>query len=231
MSGGDNPGVGAAPDHRPKKTPTLGGWRLSARFTSLETYDVRFPTSREDPDDYFDIALREAYPALRDLRDAGVLRAIGAGMNQWQMLERFIESCDFDVVLLAGRYTLLDRSAGHTLLPRCLERNVAVVAGSIFNSGILAQAAPGDDATYDYAPASPAVLVQARALARACQAHGATLPHAALQFPFRNAAVSGVLVGMRDAEEVRSNVAAFARPLPAELWDELDRIVEGAALH
>jgi len=113
----------------------------------LDRIDIAFI---HDPDDYFDAALRAAYPVLRDLRGSGVLQAIGAGMNQWQMLARFIERCDLDVVLLAGRYTLLDRGAGETFLPLCLRREVAVVAGGVFNSGILAQAEPRDDATCNY---------------------------------------------------------------------------------
>lgn len=180
-----------------------------------------------DPDDYFEIALNEAYPVLRGLRESGVLRAIGAGMNQWKMLARFIERCDFDVVLLAGRYTLLDRSAGETFLPLCLERGVTVVAGGVFNSGILAHAEPRDDATFDYVQAPAEVLARARAMAHACARCGTSLPATAVQFPLRNAAVRRIVLGMRSAAEVAANVAYFREPLPDELWPELDRI--GAA--
>ena len=183
-----------------------------------------------DPDDWFDVALHEAYPVLRDLRDTGVLRAIGAGMNQWQMLERFIDCCDFDIVLLAGRYTLLDRSAGETFLPLCLQRKVAVVAGGVFNSGILAQAQPRDDATCDYVQASPEVLERARAMARACARYGTTLSAAAVQFPLRHPAVTSLLLGTRNAAEVVANASALTERLPDALWDELDRSAHPASI-
>jgi D-threo-aldose 1-dehydrogenase len=187
----------------------------------LDRIDIAY---LHDPDDFFDAALGEAYPVLRGLREEGVLRAIGAGMNQWQMLAQFVERCDLDAVLLAGRYTLLDRSAEATFLPLCAARDVAVIAGGVFNSGILARTEPAYDATYNYVPASPALLARARAMARACSLHGTTLPAAALQFPLRNAAIAGVLAGMRDAAEVNANAGAFGTSLPAALWAEIDRI-------
>jgi D-threo-aldose 1-dehydrogenase len=191
----------------------------------MDRIDIAFI---HDPDDYFDLALRDAYPVLHGLRASGVLQAIGAGMNQWQMLARFVERCDFDIVLLAGRYTLLDRSAGETFFPFCLQRRVAVVAGGVFNSGILAQAEPPDDATCDYVQASPKVLARARSMARACIRYGTTLPAAAVQFPLRNPAVTSVLLGMRSPVEVVANAAAMSEPLPAALWHELDRIADPA---
>jgi D-threo-aldose 1-dehydrogenase len=150
-------------------------------------------------------------------------------MNQWEMLGRFVEACELDVVLLAGRYTLLDRSAAVSFLPRCLERNVAVVVGGVFNSGILARGNSPDDATFNYAQAPPAVVAQVRALARACKAHGRSLSAAALQFPLRHPAVACVLAGMRDAAEVRANAAAFGEAVPAQLWAEVDAIVGASA--
>jgi D-threo-aldose 1-dehydrogenase len=184
-----------------------------------------------DPDDDFATAAGQAYPALHELRAQGVLGAIGAGMNQWEMLARFVETCDLDVVLLAGRYTLLDRSAAASFLPLCRARNVAIVAGGVFNSGILAEREPRADATFNYVPAPPDVLARARAMARACEAHGASLPAAALQFPLRGGAVAGILVGMRSAAEVARNVTALHEPLSADLWDELDRIAGSALVH
>jgi D-threo-aldose 1-dehydrogenase len=181
-----------------------------------------------DPDDFFDLAVREAYPALRELRETGVLRAIGAGMNQWHMLEHFIERCDFDMVLLAGRYTLLDRSAAATFLPRCVERNVVVIAAGVFNSGILAQADPADDATYNYVPAPRALVERARAMAKACTRFGVTLPAAAIQFPLRHPAIASALLGMRSAGEVALNVTYAAQALPEALWTELDLIAASA---
>jgi D-threo-aldose 1-dehydrogenase len=191
----------------------------------LDRIDIAF---LHDPDDYFDVAVREAYPVLRDLRAGGVLGGIGAGMNQCPMLARFIERCDFDIVLLAGRYTLLDRSAGEAFFALCRERSVALVAGGVFNSGILAQSQPRDDATCDYLRASPEVLARARAMARACVRYGTTLPAAAVQFPLRNPAVTSVLLGTRDPAEVVANAAVVNQQLPEALWQELDWIADTA---
>jgi D-threo-aldose 1-dehydrogenase len=170
-----------------------------------------------DPDDYFDEALAGAYPALERLRGEGVVRAIGVGMNQSEMLARFARETDVDCVLLAGRYTLLDRSALGELLPLCLERGVAVVAGGVFNSGALV-----GDAHYDYAPAEPAVLDRVSRLAEICTRWDVPLAAAAVQFPLGHPAVACVLVGCRSSVEVDEDVALFELELPAGLWEELD---------
>ncbi|GGO20493.1 oxidoreductase [Microbispora rosea subsp. aerata] len=170
-----------------------------------------------DPDDHWEQAVGQAYPALAELRDQGVIGAIGAGMNQAEMLTRFVRETDMDMVLVAGRYTLLDRAAERELLPECARRGVAVVVGGVFNSGVLA----GGD-TYDYAAAPPAVLERARELGRVCAAYGVPLPAAALRFPHRHPAVTTVLIGARSAEEVREDLELAATPIPDELWRELD---------
>jgi D-threo-aldose 1-dehydrogenase len=182
-----------------------------------------------DPDDFYETARDQAFPVLADLRAQGVLRAIGAGMNQWQMLARLVRACDLDAVLLAGRYTLLDRSAQAELLPLCVERGVAVIAAGVFNSGILAQREGFDGATYDYVPAPAMVRERVRAMARACANHGVTLPAAAIAFPLRHPAVATALLGMRSAAEVAANVAYRGETIPPELWPELDRANEAAA--
>jgi D-threo-aldose 1-dehydrogenase len=170
-----------------------------------------------DPDDYFDEASAGAYPALERLRGEGVVRAIGVGMNQWEMLARFARETDIDCVLLAGRYTLLDRSGLDDLLPLCLERGVAVVAGGVFNSGALV-----GDAHYNYAPAEPAVLDRVSRLAEICTRWGVPLTAAAVQFPLRHPAVACVLVGCRSTVEVDENATLFGLDLPAGLWEELE---------
>ena len=195
---------------------------------SLEASLIRLGLDRidiaylHDPDDFLDAAVNEAFPALRGLREQGVVRAIGAGMNQWQMLERFVRTCDLDAILLAGRYTLLDRSAAHTLLPLCLERGVAVFAAGVFNSGILAQAEPVADATYNYVAAPAPVLERARAMARTCARFGVRLPAAAIQFPRRHPAIAAVILGMRTAAEVAANLTDQSALIPPELWPELE---------
>nr|WP_260408355.1 aldo/keto reductase [Planomonospora venezuelensis] len=172
-----------------------------------------------DPDEHWERAVSEAYPALAELRDQGVVRAIGAGMNQWEMLARFVRETDPDVVMLAGRHTLLDQSGTRGLLPLCRERGVRVLAAGVFNSGLLATDEPSG--TYDYAPAPGSLLARARAIAAVCGRHGVTLPQAALAFPLRHPAVASVVVGARSAAEVARNAALAARPVPEALWTDL----------
>jgi D-threo-aldose 1-dehydrogenase len=172
-----------------------------------------------DPDDHEDEALAGAFPTLIELRDQGVIGAVGCGMNQWQMLDRFVDRVDLDCVLLAGRYSLLDRSGAEVLLPHCAERGVGVVLGGVFNSGLLAD--PHHNTTYDYASAPDALVARAQAMARACSEHGVSLTAAALQFALRHPAVSAVVVGARSADEISADVAAAAAPIPDDLWDTL----------
>jgi D-threo-aldose 1-dehydrogenase len=172
-----------------------------------------------DPDDHEELVYRDAFPALAELRDEGVVGAIGAGMNQTAMLTRFVRRLSPDVVLCAGRYSLLDRSAADELLPACLEAGTSAVIGGVYNSGLLADPRPG--ATYDYAPADSRLLARALALRELCESYGVPLRAAALQFPLRHPAVAAVLPGCRTPEEVDDNVDMFQRPVPEALWAEL----------
>jgi D-threo-aldose 1-dehydrogenase len=169
-----------------------------------------------DPDDHMDQAVAEAIPALVELRDAGVVRAIGAGMNAVAPLERFVRETDVDCILVAGRYTLLDRSAAASLFPACDERGVDVIAGGVFNSGVLAE---GE--TYDYAPAPPGIVARVRELRTVCDAHDTPLAAAALQFVLRHPSVTTALAGARHSDEVKENVALAALPIPDEIWNAL----------
>lgn len=172
-----------------------------------------------DPDDHAEEAFREGYPALEQLRSEGVVRAIGAGMNQAEMLTRFVRDTDVDVVLCAGRYTLLDQRAAAELLPAAAERGVSVVIGGAFNSGLLADPTPG--ATYDYARAPAGLLDRALRMKGIAERHGIGLRAAALAFCAAHPAVASVLVGARSADEVRDCAAQFATPVPAAFWREL----------
>ncbi|MFD9429564.1 aldo/keto reductase [Streptomyces sp. NPDC060002] len=172
-----------------------------------------------DPDDHAEQAFREGYPALEKLRSEGVVGAIGAGMNQAEMLTRFVRDTDVDVVLCAGRYTLLDQRARAELLPAAVERGVSVVVGGAFNSGLLADPRPG--ATFDYARAPAELLVRARRMRETADRHGITLRAAALAFCAAHPAVASVLVGTRSAAEVRDCAEQFATPVPAAFWQEL----------
>jgi D-threo-aldose 1-dehydrogenase len=172
-----------------------------------------------DPDDHFETALGGAVPALVELRREGRIGAVSAGMNQSAMLTEFARTGSFDCFLLAGRYTLLDQSALGDLLPECRRRGIAIIAGGVFNSGVLAD--PVDGATYDYRPASPAILAKARAIAAVCARHDVPLRAAALQFPLGHPAVATVLVGMRSPAEVADAVAMATVEIPGALWRDL----------
>jgi D-threo-aldose 1-dehydrogenase len=187
--------------------------------TGLDHVDVLYI---HDPDEHWPEAAEEAVPALVELREAGVVGAIGVGMNQSAMLARFIRETDVDVVMLAGRYTLLEQGAADDLLPTALEQGRSVVAAAIFNSGLLGREEVAATATYNYQQASHDVLMGARLLASVCREHGTTLPAAAIRFPLRHPAVASVVVGMRDPEEVRHNLAAHAQHVPDELWADLE---------
>ncbi|KPI27493.1 Pyridoxal 4-dehydrogenase [Actinobacteria bacterium OV320] len=172
-----------------------------------------------DPDDHAEQAFREGYPALEKLRAEGVVGAIGAGMNQAEMLTRFVRDTDVDVVLCAGRYTLLDQRAGVELLPAAVERGVSVVVGGAFNSGLLADPRPG--ATFDYARAPAGLLDRALRMKETADRHGITLRAAALAFCAAHPAVASVLVGTRSAAEVRDCAEQFTTQVPAAFWQEL----------
>jgi len=169
-----------------------------------------------DPDEHYEEAVAGAYRALARLRDEGVVRAVGVGMNQTSLLCRFAREADPDCFLVAGRYTLLDRSAGDDLLPLCAARGIAVIAGGVFNSGVLA----GGD-TYDYESATATVLERAAELRKICARHDVPLAAAAVQFPRGHPAVASVLVGCRTPHEVEEDVRLSELELAPELWREL----------
>lgn len=169
--------------------------------------------------------LDEALPTLIELRDAGTIGAVGAGMNQWEALARLVRESDLDAILLAGRYTLMEQPALAELLPLCVDRDVSVIAAGVFNSGLLATDEPAADATYDYAPPPAEILDRVRRIAAVCARHGVTLPQAALAFPQGHPAVASVLVGARSAQEVTTNALNSAAHVPAALWPDL--VAEG----
>jgi D-threo-aldose 1-dehydrogenase len=174
-----------------------------------------------DAEQHFEEALRHGCLALAELRAEGVVGAIGAGMYHPGKLARLVREADPDVVMLSGRHTLLDHSALDELLPACVEHGVSVVAASVFNSGLLATDWPVAGARYDYGTACPELLERVHRIADICEAHGVTVPQAAMAFPLLHPAVAGIAVGMRSEQEVRHNTAAFAAPVPPELWTDL----------
>ena len=196
-------------------------------FRSLEESLERLHLDRvdivyiHDPDDHYREALDQAYPALEELRAQGAISAIGAGMTQSAMLADFARNTDVDVLMLAGRYTLLEQDALDDLLPVCERRRIGVVAAGVFNSGLLSQPTPAEHAKYDYADAPPRMVERARRIAEVCERHGTSLPAAALAFPLAHPAVVSVCVGARSPEQVERNASLLRAGVPAELWAEL----------
>ena len=142
-------------------------------------------------------------------------------MNQSEMLAQFVRETELDIVMLAGRYTLLEQGALDDLLPECERRGVSVVAAGVFNSGLLARDRPREDATYDYEPAPPEVLARVHRIADVLERHGTSLPVAAAQFALAHPAVATVCLGARSAEQVERNAALFDVPVPDAAWAEL----------
>ncbi|MYW64278.1 aldo/keto reductase [Streptomyces sp. SID8379] len=172
-----------------------------------------------DPDDYPDEIRRTAYPAVRGLRDEGLIRAIGFGMNHSEQLAAYVEEFEVDVVLIAGRFSLLDHEALTTLLPLCERTGTAVVVGGVFNTGLLAD--PSPEAMFNYRPVPSEALERARRCRALCAEFDVPLTAAAVQFPYLHPAVDSVVVGCRSAAEVTANAAAARFPVPDELWRRL----------
>ena len=198
-----------------------GVWRSiedSLTRLGLDRIDIALV---HDPDDHLDQAINEALPALAELRDQGVIGAIGVGMNVVEPLVRIAAETDVDAILVAGRWTLIDRSA-RQLLDSCEARSISVLAAAPFNSELLATAWPQDGARFDYSTASPAVLAAARQMADLCAAQELPMPHAAIRFPFRHPAVTSVVCGMRTALEVETDLEWALTVLPPEMWRVID---------
>ena len=160
------------------------------------------------------------YRAMRDLRDSGAVGAIGLGVNEWRVCEEILGHADLDVVLLAGRYTLLEQTALDSFLPLCAARGVAVIVGGPFNSGVLVEG--GDrPAHYDYAPAPAAILERVRRLETVCADHGAPLAAVALQFPLAHGQVVSVIPGIASRAQALQAVSWLNTPLPDALWSDL----------
>jgi D-threo-aldose 1-dehydrogenase len=172
-----------------------------------------------DPDHHYSEALEGAYKALDKLRGDGVISAVGAGMNQAEMLTRFAREANFDCFLLAGRYTLLDQVALKELLPVCLERGVAIIAGGVYNSGILADPKPGAHYNYETAPAE--LIQRAQRIGAVCARHGVPIKAAAIQFPLGHPAVTCVVVGCRSVAQLDESIAMFELEIPPAMWAEL----------
>jgi D-threo-aldose 1-dehydrogenase len=196
----------------------LRSFEDSLRRLQLDRVDILLV---HDPDDHEQLALEQAFPALAELRQQGVIGAIGAGMNQWQMEDRFAESFDVDCFLLAGRYTVLEQTALE-FLERCQQRGIGIFLGGVYNSGILATGArPG--ATYNYAAAPAEIMERVQRIETVCARYQVPLHRAAAQFALAHPAVTAVVLGAVIPAEVQANYGALFAPIPSERWDDLRR--------
>ena len=173
-----------------------------------------------DADNWVSDAINVVYPELHKMREEGLLKAIGIGMNWCPTSVSIMKDTDLNIALIAGRFTLLDLSAQDELYPLALKKKVSIIAAGVFNSGVLAN--PVDGAHYDYEPASQEILSKARAIGKYLERYDISLPAAALQFPLRHPAVASVLTGAGSLSELRANIASFDTELPAELWSDME---------
>lgn len=196
--------------------------RLQRGIDILYAHDVgRFAHGDDHPRRLAEF-LDGGYRAMRSLRDEGTIRAIGLGVNETAVCEEVLGHADLDIILLAGRYTLLEQDPLDSLLPLCARRNVRIVVGGPYNSGILATGVRhGGTAHYDYAPAAPAIVARVRAIEDVCAAHGVPLAAAALQFPAAHPQVVSVVPGMASPDQVAEAVRLMAFPIPSGLWSDL----------
>jgi D-threo-aldose 1-dehydrogenase len=173
-----------------------------------------------DAENHISEAINIAYPVLADLKRQGIIKAIGIGINFCDVAIEIMKNVDLDIVLLAGRYTLLDQSAQNKLLPYALERRVDITIGGVFNSGVLAD--PKPSATFEYLPASDEIIKKAQDIGAFLKNLGIPLTAAALQFPLRHPAVTSVLTGSRNSNELLANMADFDLELPEDIWNQLE---------
>jgi D-threo-aldose 1-dehydrogenase len=195
-----------------------------ARIDIALIHDVDFWTIKDHDvlNQRFKTVMDSGFKALDELRKASVIGAIGVGINESDTSLRFIQAGDFDCMLLAGRYTLLEQGALEAFLPECVKRSVSVILGGPYNSGILTGGV-SDTATHDYAQAPAPLIEKARRIEAVCKRHGVELGAAAMQFPLFHPALCSVIPGALSVAEVKQNVARMSVKIPSELWNELKR--------
>ncbi|EJN16671.1 putative oxidoreductase, aryl-alcohol dehydrogenase like protein [Pseudomonas sp. GM78] len=205
---------------------TMRSFEDSLQRLALERIDICFIhdidvfTRGADQPEVFAQAMDGAWRALESLRDQGVVKAIGVGVNEWQVCHEALKQRDFDCFLMAGRYTLLEQDSLDSFLPLCEERGASVLVGGGFNSGILATGAV-QGARYNYAPAPAAILEKVRAIESICRDYEVPLPAAAMQFVVSHPAVASFVAGTRTLSQIDKNVEWFSHPIPGEFWKSL----------
>jgi D-threo-aldose 1-dehydrogenase len=170
-------------------------------------------------------AIEGCYRALDDLRKAGHIRAIGVGVNEGDVATRFLKAAKLDAVMIAGRYTLLDRSALADLFPEAEKQGTEIVVAGVFNSGILAAGPNAAGTTYDYGKPPEEIVARAERIAAVCARHGVPLQAAAIQFPFRNPQVSAAVLGMSRPERIVQNMDWSRHPIPEAFWSDVDAVL------
>jgi len=195
-----------------------------SRIDIALVHDVDFWTIKDRAvlDQRFKTVMDSGFKALDELRRAGVIGAIGVGINESDTSLRFIQAGDFDCMLLAGRYTLLEQGGLEAFLPECVKRGVSVILGGPYNSGILTGGVT-DNTTHDYVQAPAHLIEKARKIEAVCKRHGVELGAAAMQFPLFHPALCAVIPGALAAREVKQNVERLSVKIPTELWSELKR--------
>ena len=206
----------------------MKSFEQSLQRLGLESIDILYlhDLGRFSQGDNYERSLKQALDggirALEELRSAGLVRGIGAGVNEWEILDLLMDHARFDVFLLANRYTLLDQVVLDHFLPRCVREGIAIVDGAPLNGGILATGAiPG--AHYNYAPPSPEIVDRVSRLEAICERHGTPLVRAALNFPLAHPAITSIIPGPVRAGELADNLAHFHAVIPPALWDDFRR--------
>ena len=174
-----------------------------------------------DPDDHWESASTTGVQTLIELRDQGVVKAIGVGMNHSEMSTRFVNETDIDLVMLAGRFTLLEQGALNDLLPAAIDHNVGIVNVGVYNSGVLSRNRADSSLNYNYAPAPEALINRVNQIADICEKYGVALPEAAIQYGEAHPAVVSTVVGVRNSDQVLENLRRYRKAIPLELWSEL----------
>lgn len=220
------PGVPFAIEHDYSRAGTLRSLEDSMQRLGVDRIDVAFihdidaVSHGDQQPDRFREALEGAYPALMEMKAAGIVGAVGLGVNEWQVCAEMLRHVELDYCIVAGRYTLIETQVLDSFLPLCRQRGVALVIGGPYNSGVLAAHSPGAS-TFDYRPVSPAIATKVDRMRAVCADFDVPLAAVALQFPAGEECVASIIPGARTPDEVRQNVAFFSLPIPAQLWDAL----------